>query len=136
MNLGENPLTGFTNYRVAVTPHSHKIWAIRALGPSASVLGDQFAVISTALAKKYGGTPKRDGPYYTRQFGKRSVQIHDFALSISPDGRFDSLVIIEYVDGNIMALAESERMEFLKQREADAQHDLQDRTKRLEKSGL
>ena len=54
----ENPLPEFTKYLVGITPKTHRICLIEAVGPLLRILGgDKFNVISAALAKKYGGKP-------------------------------------------------------------------------------
>lgn len=133
----DKPVEGFTRYEVEVTPKTHKVYYIAAVGPDANFGEDRLDVITAALVKKYGGQAAGNGfVYYKRDIGTRFIMLHGFGEKKKDGDGLERLVGLSYMESALQDTLEKEERDAADSANQERQRDLDNKAKSLDKSGL
>lgn len=101
----------FERYYIMITPKSHKIYAIWAVGAveNTGVGEKEQAVIMSLLEKKYG-KPKEEG-LFDSMMGAKQLHQGDRYIIVKVSGFVDVTIDIRYYDKKLTEITEKERIE-------------------------
>ena len=103
----QNPINGIAEYYAAITPKTHKVAAIVAVGKFSSELRGFGAanVLIPILEKKYGSGTFRDSKFSLSQ------GLRDISIDVDREKDDTATLMIQYTDSDMMDMAEKERIE-------------------------
>ena len=106
----DKPFRSFRNYYVLITPSSHKIYAIWGIGPAGNTETGkkEQALVMQILTEKYGS---EDEPGIADAFGDaKHITKGSRTVYTKITGFTDTTIEIRYIDADLTALAERERL--------------------------
>ena len=106
----ENKFRTFSHYYVSITPKTHKICAIWALGTieNKHKCEKEQDLLMAILGEKYG-EPDKNKPYNFRD--SEIITQGDRAIITRCDGYRDVMITLQYIDRPLWEIAEKERIE-------------------------